>query len=217
MGPKVTLFTLSVAPNPAKVVILLEELGIEYRIVPKEVGNGPNGVKNDDFLRVTPNGRVPALIDHTNEDFIVWESGAILLYVAERFDTTGSFIGKTLKERAEVWQWLMFQLSGIGPMQGQHYFFRKSNQVKVDQSVYDRYLNETYRIYGVLEKQLETHEWIGLDRFTIADMANYPWLWLADLCDIERSKFPKVEAYFRRIKSLPSVIRAYEKLGAKTE
>ncbi|KIJ53948.1 hypothetical protein M422DRAFT_153619 [Sphaerobolus stellatus SS14] len=169
MDPKVILYAHGISPNPPKVAILLEELGVEYTIVEKEWGNGLNGVKGEDFLKINPNGRVPALVDHTNNNFTVWESGAILLYIAERFDPSGKFIGKTLEERTEVLQWLMFQMSGIGPMQGQHHWFTFAHPVKnLDQSVYDRYRNEVYRLYGVLEKQLEDHEWIAIDRYTVA-------------------------------------------------
>ncbi|KIJ47616.1 hypothetical protein M422DRAFT_163742 [Sphaerobolus stellatus SS14] len=150
MAPQVTLFVSGRTANPAKVAILLEELEVEYRTITKEFGDGPNGLKGEDYLKINPNGRLPALIDHTNNDHIIWESGAILLYVAERFDPTGrhALAGRTLEEKAEVWQWLMFQISTIGPMQGQLFWFFRYHPVKdLDQSVYHRYKNECYRIY----------------------------------------------------------------------
>ncbi|KIJ53970.1 hypothetical protein M422DRAFT_24965 [Sphaerobolus stellatus SS14] len=213
MAPKVTLFGHGQTPNPPKIAILLEELGVEYELVNKEMNDGPNGIKGEAFLKINPNGRVPALIDHTNDDFAVWESGAILLYVAERFDPSGKFTGKTLKERAEVWEWLIFQLSGLGPMKGQFFWFLRYHPVKdIDQSVSDRYKNEVYRLYGVYEKQLEKHDWIALDRFTVADMANYPWLRAASYGGFDLTKFPKLEAYIARLAALPSVKTVYEKL-----
>ncbi|KIJ36087.1 hypothetical protein M422DRAFT_261634 [Sphaerobolus stellatus SS14] len=220
MTPKVTLFghVNLQAPNPPKIAILLEALGVEYEIVNKELGDGPNGIKGEDFLKINPNGRLPALIDHTNDDFAVWESGAILLYVAERFDPSGKFIGRTLKERAEVWEWLIFQLSGLGPMQGQYFWFMKYHPVKnLDQSVSDRYKNEVHRLYGVYEKQLEKHDWVALDRFTVADMANYPWLRTASYAGFDLTKFPKLEAYIARLGALPSIKKVYDKAQAPAQ
>ncbi|KIJ51477.1 hypothetical protein M422DRAFT_244640 [Sphaerobolus stellatus SS14] len=216
MAPKVTLFAHgNIVPNPPKVAILLEELGVEYAVVQKEVNvGGPNWVKAPEFLAINPNGRVPALVDHTNNDFIIWESAAILLYVSERFDPEQKFTGKTLEERAEVWQWLSFQISGMGPMQGQNNWFKLRHPVKdLDKSVYERYENETYRVYNVFEKQLEKHEWIALDKFTVVDMAVYPWLRVAPRGGIELSKFPKLEAYAEKVKAIPSVVKAFEKLA----
>jgi len=129
---------------------------------------------------------MPAIIDHSNNDKVVWESGAILLYIAERFDPTGRFVGKALEEKSEVWQWLFFQVrqspflrtsdltltqvSGLGPSMGQMYWFKNYHPVKdLHPSVVQRYRDETYRIFGVLEKRLaEEGEWLALKRFTIA-------------------------------------------------
>ncbi|GJJ09219.1 hypothetical protein Clacol_003441 [Clathrus columnatus] len=209
MSAQVTLFHHGTAPNPPKVAILLEELGVSYNLIKKEFGDGPDGVKHPDFLAINPNGRVPALIDHTNNDKIVWESGAILLYVAEQFDKSGTFNGKNLDEKAIVWQWLIFQVSGHGPMQGQVNYFKFVHPVKdLDQSVYDRFKNETYRVYGVLEKQLEKQEWIALDRFTIAGLR------VAHFGDLTLDGFPHLKAYFDKISKLPSVEAAYKKLIA---
>lgn len=166
---KITLYHHGLAPNPPKVAILLEELGVSYNLVKREFGDGPIGVKNPEFLAINPNGRVPAIVDHTNNNKIVWESGAILLYLTERFDTSGKYAGKDINEKATVNEWLFFQVSGHGPIQGQVNYFKYLHPVKdLDQSVYDRYKNETYRVYGVLEKRLEGREFIALDRFTIA-------------------------------------------------
>ncbi|GJJ08951.1 hypothetical protein Clacol_003171 [Clathrus columnatus] len=212
---QITLFHHGIAPNPPKVAILLEELGISYKLVKKEFGDGENGVKAPDFLAINPNGRVPAIIDHTNNDKIVWESGAILIYLTERFDTSGKYTGKNLDEKAEVWEWLIFQLSGLGPMHGQIGYFKRLHPVKnLDQSVYDRFINETYRVYGVLNKRLENREWIALDRFTIADMSFYTWLYLAPLSELSFDGFPHLKAYKERIAKLPSVEIVYKKLQA---
>jgi len=211
MAPKVTLYCLGTAPNPLKVAILLEELKVEYTVVYKVLGDGPNGVKAPDFLKINPNGRTPAVIDHTNNDKFVWESGAILLYLAERFDKSGKFVGKSLEERAEVWEWLIFQVSGLGPSQGQVGWFTNFHPVKdLHPSVLERYRNETYRIYGVLEKRLEEEgEWLALKRFTVADIAHYPWLKFAGILNFDMTKYPKLDAYTKRIQEIPSVKQAY--------
>ncbi|KIJ51485.1 hypothetical protein M422DRAFT_776725 [Sphaerobolus stellatus SS14] len=218
MAPKVTLFAMgNIAPNPPKIAIFLEELGVEYAIVHKvELNDGPNGVRAAEHLKINPNARVPALIDHTNNDFTVWESAAILLYVGERFDPEQKYIGKTLEERTEIWQWLSFEISGLGPMQGQNFYFKHFHPVKdLDESVYERYRNETYRIYGVLEKQLEKHDWIALDKFTVVDIAIHPWMNIAHLAGLDVGRFPKLEAYTAKVKARPSVVRAFAKLAPK--
>ncbi|GJJ10438.1 hypothetical protein Clacol_004664 [Clathrus columnatus] len=215
MDPQVTVFAHGKTPNPLKVMILLEELGVKYAVKKKEMGDVENGMKRPDFLKINPNGRVPAIIDHTANDFIVWESGAILLYLAEKFGQDGRWVGKSLDERAQVWEWLMFQVSGLGPMQGQLNWFKHFHPVKnLDQSVYDRYSTETYRVYGVLEKRLTNtgNQWLALDCFTIVDIAFYPWLCLAAFGNIDMNRFPKLKEYVTRISELPSVKAAYAKL-----
>ncbi|GJJ09229.1 hypothetical protein Clacol_003451 [Clathrus columnatus] len=207
MSSKVTLFYHGQAPNPPKVAILLEELGVSYKLVNKEFGDGENGVKAPDFLAINPNGRVPAIIDHTNNDKIVWESGAILLYIAEQFDKSGKYNGKNLDEKAVVWEWLMFQMSGLGPMLGQVGYFKFYHPVKnLDQSVYDRYENESHRVFSVLEKRLENRKWVALDRFTIAGFR------AATFVGISFDKYPRLKAYIDRIAKLPSVEATYKKL-----
>ncbi|KAF8583242.1 glutathione S-transferase family protein [Ramaria rubella] len=209
MTPKVTIFVHGLAPNPIKIAILLEELNVEYHAIKKELGDGPNGLKAPDFLKINPNGRIPALIDHTNNDHIVWESGAILLYIAERFDPTRRFIGITLEERSQVWEWLFFQVSGLGPTQGQVGWFRNYHPIKPG----DMHPSVLERIYGVLEKRLEKEEgWLALKRFTIADIAHYPWLFLAEKQGLSLNEFPKLAAYCEKIKVIPSVERAYAKV-----
>jgi len=172
-----------IGPNPPKVALLCEELNIKYNV--KALEFGEKGVKSPEFVALNPNGRVPAIRDPNNNNRIVWESGAILFYLAEHYDKTGAFFGRNVDEKTDVMQWLSFQLSGLGPSQGQvnwfiHYFENASGE-KAPASVTKRYQDETYRIYGVLEKQLERQkakgfEYIVTDRYTIADMANYPWL-----------------------------------------
>jgi len=216
MAPQVTLFVHGRAPNPPKVAIFLEELGVEYAVVSKEFGDGPQGVKNPEFLKMNPNGRIPAIIDHSNNNKIVWESGAILLYLGERFDKNGKFVGEDLNDKAVVWEWPFFQMSGLGPSQGQANWFLNMHPIKdLHPSVVERYQNESYRIYGVLEKRLkEEGDWLCLKRFTIADMAHYPWILVREFGKLDLSKFPKVLEYFERIQALPSVQKAYAKIAA---
>jgi len=215
MAPKVTLFAHGSTPNPLKIAIFLEELNVDYAVVQKEMGDGPNGMKTPEFFKVNPNGRVPAIIDHTNNDKVVWESGAILLYLAERFSPDGKYHGSSLNERSEVWEWLFYQVSGLGPSQGQAAWFINFHPIKdLHPSVLERYQNESYRIYGTLEKRLaEQGEWLALKRLTIADIAHYPWLNIIGYAKINFDKYPNVAAYHKRIQALPSVTRAYEKVS----
>ncbi|GJJ07953.1 hypothetical protein Clacol_002160 [Clathrus columnatus] len=209
MSPQVTLFHHGLAPNPPKVAILLEELGISYELIKKEFGDGENGVKAPAFLAINPNGRVPAIIDHTNNDKFVWESGAILLYLTEQFDAFGKYGGKNLDEKSVIWEWLMLQMSGLGPIQGQLGYFKFLHPVKdIDPSVHDRFKKETLRVFGVLEKRLEKQQWIALDRFTIAGLRATPRV------DITLDEFPRLKAYLDRISQIPSVETAYKKLQA---
>lgn len=120
MAPQVTLYShRGPGPNPFKVAILLEKLGLEYEVVALDFGDdAENGVKGKKFLAVNPNGRVPAIVDHQANDFVVWESGAILYYLVEKYDKEGKFFGKSIDEKTTTMQWLTHQLSGLGPTQG---------------------------------------------------------------------------------------------------
>ncbi|GJJ09207.1 hypothetical protein Clacol_003429 [Clathrus columnatus] len=210
-----TLYSSGTTPNPAKAAILFEELGLSYKVIHKDFGDGSNGVKAADYLKINPNGRVPSIIDHKNNDKIVWESGAVLFYLAEKYDTAGKYLGTNIDEKTEVMQWVIFQVSGMGPMQGSVNYFRHLHPVKnLDQSVYDRFTNETYRVWNVLEQRLEGREWLALDRFTVADIAVYTWLKVAPFGGLEISRFPRLEAYFNRISEFGTVKVAYEKLVA---
>ncbi|GJJ09235.1 hypothetical protein Clacol_003457 [Clathrus columnatus] len=233
--PQFTLYSSGVTPNPAKAAILLEELGLSYKAIHRGFGGGANGVKAADYLKINPNGRVPTIIDHGNNDKTVWESGAILFYLAEKYDTAGKYLGTNIDEKAEVMQWLIFQVSGMGPMQGQVHYFRNSHPVKnLDQSVYDRFINETHRVWNVFEQRLEGREWLALDRFTVAggfsvrllerymcllaqitiDIAVYTWLRVRSNGGLDLIKFPRLEAYLNRISEFATVKAAYDKLVA---
>ncbi|KAF8583234.1 glutathione S-transferase [Ramaria rubella] len=211
---QVTLFVMGVARNPLKVAILLEELDVDYKAVTKDRGDGPNGIKAPDFLKINPNGVLPALIDHTNNDHIVWESGAILLYIAERFDPTRIIFGKTIEERTQVWEWIFFQVSTLGFTQNQLNRLLRRQPIKdLHPSVIELFQNETYKSYVILEKQLQEGDWIVLNRFTVADISIYPLgINLSEYPELSLDGFPKLQAYYTRMKALPSVQRAYARI-----
>ncbi len=153
-------------PNGWKVSMALEEMGLDYELRLVNLSKGEQ--RTPEFLAINPNGRIPAIVD---DGFAVFESGAILLYLAEK---TGLLLPKDPKKRSEVVQWLMFQMAGIGPMQGQAVVFVRYFPEDVPQAR-DRYINETRRLYEVLDSRLEDREWL-VDEFSIADIANWSWV-----------------------------------------
>ena len=159
----------SETPNGWKVSIALEEMGLPYTF--RHIKLSEMEQKQDWYVKLNPNGRIPTLIDHDNGDFAIFESGAILIYLAEK---SGKFLPKDVKGRSRVLQWLMFQMSGIGPMMGQANVFFRYAPEKIPYAI-ERYQRETLRLFGVLDKQLATHEYIAGD-YSIADMALWPWV-----------------------------------------
>ena len=164
----IELFTAA-TPNGHKASIMLEETGLPYTVRHLDLGNLDQ--KRPEYLVINPNGRIPAIIDHENDDFAVFESGAILIYLAEK---TGKFLPAEPKQRSRVIQWLMFQMGGIGPMQGQANVFFRYAPEKIPFAI-ERYQRETLRLYSVLEKQLEDRAFL-VDDLSIADFATYPWV-----------------------------------------
>ncbi|MEC9068969.1 MAG: glutathione S-transferase N-terminal domain-containing protein [SAR324 cluster bacterium] len=164
----IDLYT-SPTPNGYKVSILLEELEIPYNVITIDLLAKDH--KKPDYLKLNPNGRIPTIVDHNNNDFAVFESGAILIYLAEK---SGHFLPKDPKERSSVMQWLMFQMGGLGPMQGQAHVFYRYAPEKIEYAI-KRYQNETFRLYSVLDKQLEDNEFLA-GELSIADMATWPWV-----------------------------------------
>ena len=156
------------SPNGFKVSIALEELGIPYKVKPINLRD--NVQKEDWFLKLNPNGRIPVIIDHDNQDFVVFESGAILLYLAEK---TNKLIPQNYEEKSEVIQWLFFQMGGLGPMMGQANVFFRYFPEKIPAAI-SRYQNESKRLLQVLNTRLEKSEWLGKD-YSIADIANWAW------------------------------------------
>ncbi|MFN3519419.1 MAG: glutathione S-transferase N-terminal domain-containing protein [Sphingomonas sp.] len=195
-------------PNGHKITLFLEETGLPYRIIPVNIGTGEQF--KPDFLKIAPNNRMPAIVDHEPSDggapISVFESGAILLYLAEK---TGRFGGDTMRARAEVNQWLMWQMGGLGPMLGQNHHFRNYAPEKVPYAI-NRYLNETNRLYGVLDRRLADRPFVAGEDYTIADMASYPWI-LPEAQGQDLSEFPNIARWHAAIKARPTTERAYAK------
>ncbi|MEI7612243.1 MAG: glutathione S-transferase N-terminal domain-containing protein [Betaproteobacteria bacterium] len=195
-------------PNGHKITIFLEEAQLPYRIIPVNIAKGEQFAP--DFLKISPNNRMPALVDHAPAEGIkpvsVFESGAILLYLAEK---TGQFIPHDLAGRTEVLQWLFWQMGGLGPMAGQNHHFVQYAPEKIPYAI-NRYVNETNRLYGVLNKRLADREFIAGD-YSIADMASYPWIvpWKRQLQNLD--DFPHLRRWFDSIRARPAVIRAYQR------
>ncbi|CAD6890571.1 unnamed protein product [Tilletia controversa] len=221
-SPQFTLYShKGPGPNPPKVALLLEWLNLSYEIVPRVFGDGPNGVKAPDFLALNPNGRVPALVDHGNNDFTVWESGACLIYLADKYDQEGRFYGKTAEERALTAQWLTYQLSGLGPSQGQvnwliHYF-ESASGVKAQPEMLKRFRDETDRLYKILDGQLARQakagsQYIVHDRITIADFAFYGWVRIIHMAKFELSDYPNVQKWADNLANDERTKKAYAKL-----
>lgn len=183
----IQLYTAA-TPNGHKISIALEELQLPYKLHALNLTS--NEQKEPWFLAINPNGKIPAIIDTENDDFAVFESGAILLYLAEK---TGKLLPADTKKRTETLQWLMFQVAGIGPMMGQaNVFFRYWHETY--QPAIDRYQNETKRLFGVLDQRLETREFI-VDELTIADIATWPWIRIAQWSGVELSPFRHLERW----------------------
>ena len=195
-------------PNGHKITIFLEEAELEYKIIPINIGAGDQF--KSEFLQISPNNRIPAIIDHHPADgaesLSVFESGAILLYLAEK---TGKFIPHDLRDRIRVTEWLFWQIGGLGPMAGQNHHFNQYAPEKIDYAM-NRYVNETNRLYGVLNKQLEGREYIAGD-YSIADMACYPWIVPHQKQQQNLEDFPNLKRWFEKISARDAVKKAYAK------
>ncbi len=195
-------------PNGHKITMFLEETGLPYEIVPVNIGKGDQF--KPEFLAISPNNRIPAIIDHEPADggapISVFESGAILLYLAEK---TGEFIPADIRGRVEVVQWLFWQMGGLGPMAGQNHHFAIYAPEKLPYAI-DRYVNETNRLYAVLNKRLADREFVAGD-YSIADMASYPWIVPYERQGQNLDDFPNLKRWFNVIKERPATVRAYAK------
>jgi GSH-dependent disulfide-bond oxidoreductase len=195
-------------PNGHKITIFLEETGVPHKIVPVNISQGDQF--KPEFLSISPNNRIPAIVDHEPKDdgrpIMVFESGAILLYLAEK---TGKFMRTDLRRKAEVIEWLFWQMGGLGPMAGQNHHFSHYAPTKIRYAI-DRYVNETNRLYGVLNKRLADREFVASE-YSIADMATYPWIVPHERQGQKLEDFPNLKRWFENIKARPAVVRAYAK------
>ena len=194
-------------PNGHKITIYLEEAGLPYRIVPVNIGAGDQF--KPEFLAIAPNNRIPAIVDEAPADggapISVIESGAILQYLAEK---TGLFLPADVRGRTQVMQWLFWQMGGLGPMAGQNHHFGHYAPERIPYAI-TRYVQETNRLYGVLNKRLADREFVAGD-YSIADMAIYPWIAPHERQQQKLDDFPHLNRWFSAIKARPAVVRAYE-------
>ena len=194
-------------PNGHKITLFLEEAGLEYQIHPVNIG------KNEQFapafLKISPNNRIPAIVDSQpadgGEPISLFESGAILLYLAEK---TGQFLPKDLRGREEVLQWLFWQMGGLGPMAGQNHHFNVFAPEKIPYAM-KRYIDETARLYGVLDKRLADRAFVAGEAYSIADMAIYPWVVPYQRQSQDLDDFPNLKRWFLAIQARPATGRAY--------
>jgi GSH-dependent disulfide-bond oxidoreductase len=198
-------------PNGHKITLFLEETGMPYTIIPVNIGKGEQF--RPEFLAISPNNRMPAIVDHTPMErgapISLFESGAILLYLAEKSER---FMPTDLRGRVEVTQWLFWQIGGLGPMAGQNHHFARYAPEKIPYAI-DRYVKETNRLYGVLNKRLADREFIA-GAYSIADMAAYPWIVPHEAQSQNLNDFPYLKRWFESIKSRPATLRAYERGAA---
>lgn len=194
-------------PNGWKISIALEEMGLDYNVIPVNIGRGDQF--KDDFLKISPNNRMPAIVDHDpiggGEPVSVFETGAILIYLAEK---CGKFLPTDLRGRTEVMEWLMWQMGGLGPMLGQngHFKFYAPETLPYAQ---ERYTNEALRLFGVLDRRLEGRNYICGD-YSIADMACWPWIITYKKQEIDIAKFPNLKRWYDLLKTRPALRKGYE-------
>jgi GST-like protein len=190
-------------PNTWKASIMLEECGLAYRVVPVDIMAGDQ--KQPEFLAVNPNGRIPAIVDYDAPEgpLPVFESGAILLYLAEK---TGRFLARSGRARYDALGWLMWQMGGLGPMAGQAHHFRRYAPPGNEYST-DRFVQESARLYGVMDRQLADNEWLAGGEYSIADIASWGWVWYHRMHGQNLDDFPSVARWFFAMGERPSVQR----------
>ena len=195
-------------PNGYKVLVFLEEADIPYRIIPINISKGEQF--NPKFLKISPNNKIPVVIDHkpnhSNKPIVIFESGAILLYLAEK---TAQFIPTELIKRTEVLKWLFWQVSNLGPMLGQNQHFNQYASEKIPYAI-KRYINESIRLFNVLNGKLAHCQYI-CGQYSIADIACYPWILKHPFLTLQLDDFPHLKRWFEELASRPAIIRAYQK------
>mgnify|MGYP001283281123 FL=1 len=190
--------------NGRKINIAVEELEEEYKIHPIAIGKGDQF--SAEFTELNPNQKIPAVIDQDGPDgkpYTMFESGAILMYLAEKH---GKLIPTDMIKRYEVIQWLMFQMAGVGPNLGQTHHFRRAAPEKVPYAI-ERFTNETRRLWGVMDKRLEDRDWLAADEFSIADIAVFPWAMRHEWQGISLDEFPNMKRWYKIVESRPGVKR----------
>ena len=190
--------------NGRKINIAVEELEVEYKIHPIAIGKGDQF--SAEFTELNPNQKIPAVIDQDGPDgkpYTIFESGAILMYLAEKH---GKLIPTDMTKRYEVIQWLMFQMAGVGPNLGQTHHFRRAAPEKVPYAI-ERFTNETRRLWGVMDKRLEDSDWLAADEFSIADIAVFPWAMRHEWQGISLDEFPNMKRWYKIVESRPGVKR----------
>ena len=195
----IELYT-SPTPNGHKVSIMLEEIGMEYAVHAIDLAKGEQ--KTPEFLAMNPNGQIPVIVDHDNDDFVVFESGAILIYLAEK---SGELLPREEKARSRVLQWLMFQMGGVGPMMGQANVFFRYFPEKIPAAIH-RYQHEGRRLFEVLDRQLSGREYL-CDEYSIADVATWPWAVTHEWSGIDVAGLDHLQAWLERVARRPAVVR----------
>jgi GST-like protein len=195
-------------PNGHKITIFLEETGLPYKIFPINIGKGEQFAK--DFLAISPNNRIPAMIDHEppggGAPISVFESGEMLLYLAEK---TGKFLSKDIRARTQALEWLFWQMANLGPNSGQNNHFSNYAVDKIPYAM-DRYRNEVNRLYGVLDRRLDGRDYVA-GEYSIADMAIYPWIAPHERQHQNIADFPNIKRWLDLVAARPAVVRAYAK------
>jgi GSH-dependent disulfide-bond oxidoreductase len=192
-------FYTSTTPNGRKISIMLEETGLPYNLIHLHLSKFEQ--RQDWYLKINPNGRIPAIVDRENDDFAVFESGAILIYLAEK---TGKFLPADVNGRSTVMQWLMFQMAGIGPMQGQAHVFYRYAPEKIEYAI-GRYQRETKRLYTILDTRLKDNEYLAGDFYSIADISTYPWIVLHNWAGVDIEDLPDLRRWMTVVRHRPAV------------
>lgn len=197
-------------PNGHKIHIMLEETSLAYNVIPVDIGAGDQF--KPDFLKISPNNKMPAIVDHEGPDgkpMALAESGAILFYLASK---TGRFLPEDIRKRWQVMQWVMFQMAHIGPMLGQAHHFLQYAPERIEYAM-NRYRNEANRLYGVVERRLKESEFLACDEYTIADMAAMPWMRFPERQGVNLEEYPNVKRWRDGIAARPAVQRALQVLA----
>jgi GST-like protein len=198
-------------PNGYKISIFLEEVGMPYKVIPVDIGRGEQF--QADFLKISPNNKMPAIVDHEGpggKPYALFESGAILMYLAEK---TGKFMPSDMAGKYRVVEWLMFQMGGVGPMLGQAHHFRQYAPEKLDYAI-NRYTNEASRLYNVIDRRLGEVEYLAGD-YSIADMATFPWLRSYERQGQRLEDYPNLKRWFEKIDARPAVQKGLQLLADK--